>query len=117
MSDCPRCHQTVEPQAIACPHCRTPLKAHGHPGIPLYQATDGEPLCATCTYHADDTCNFPKRPLAMNCTLYDKVKKQATAARSGYASSSRLQTWVKRKAGLLALIGLVLISLAVVLLR
>jgi hypothetical protein len=83
----------------------------------LYQATDGEPLCVTCTYHADDTCNFPKRPLAMDCTLYNDARKQATTARPGYTSSFRLQVWVKRRAGFLALIGLVLISLLVVLLR
>ena len=115
MPDCPRCHQPVEPQAIACPHCRTPLKAHGHPGIPLYQATGAEPLCATCTYHTDDTCTFPKRPLAMDCTLYNDVRKQVAAP--GYTSSFRFKGWAKRHAGLLGLLGLLLISLLVVLLR
>lgn len=117
MPDCPRCHQHVEPQAIACPHCRTLLKAHGHPGMPLYQATGDKPLCLTCTYHADNTCTFPKRPLALDCTLYTDMRKQVLTTRSSYTSSFRLQTWVKRKAGLLALIGLVLISLLLVLLR
>ena len=117
MQDCPRCHQLVEPQAIACPSCRTPLKAHGHPGIPLYQAAGEEPLCVTCTYHADDTCTFPKRPLAMDCTLYHDVRKLTATTRLDYTASFRLQTWVKRNAGLLALLGLVLISLLVVLLR
>ena len=83
----------------------------------LYQATDGQPLCITCTYHADDTCNFPKRPLAMDCTLYDDMRKPVTASSKGYTGSFRFQSWVKRKAGLLALIGLVLISLLVALLR
>ncbi|PSB30083.1 zinc ribbon domain-containing protein [Stenomitos frigidus ULC18] len=117
MPDCPRCHQPVEPQAIACPHCRTPLKAHGHPGIPLYQATGEAPLCMTCTYHADDTCTFPKRPLAMDCTLYNDITKPAATVQAGYKSGFQLQSWVKRNAGLLALLGLVLISLLVALLR
>lgn len=118
MPDCPRCHQLVEPQAITCPHCRTPLKAHGHPGMPLYRATGAEPLCLTCTYHADDTCTFPKRPEAMDCTLYNDHRKQTLiAAQSGYQSSDRLKTWVKRNGGLLALLGLVLLSLLLVLVR
>ncbi|XGV97168.1 MAG: zinc ribbon domain-containing protein [Leptolyngbya sp. BL-A-14] len=116
MSECPVCHQPVEPQAIACPHCRTPLKAHGHPGIPLYRATEGEPLCLTCTYHADDTCTFPKRPTAMDCTLYNDMRKPLLKDVQ-YKSSFNLNTWARRNSGLLALIGLVLISLIVVLWR
>lgn len=116
MPDCPRCHQPVELKAIACPHCRTLLKAHGHPGMPLYQATGDEPLCLTCTYHADDTCTFPKRPLAMDCTLYTDTRNQSTAAHAGY-TGGHIQAWMKRNAGLLALIGLMLLSLLVVLVR
>lgn len=70
MPTCPRCHQAVDSQAIACPYCRTALKAHGHPGIPLYRAEGTGYLCETCTYHEDDTCNFPQRPYAKECTLY-----------------------------------------------
>ncbi len=117
MPDCPLCHQAVEPQAIACPHCRVPLKAHGHPGMPLYRAIGDEPLCLTCTYHADDTCTFPKRPTAMDCTLYNDTRQTPTAEPSGYKSGSHIKTWGKRNAGLLALIGLLLISLMVALWR
>lgn len=70
MPTCPRCHQAVDSQAIACPYCRTALKAHGHPGIPLYRAEGKQYLCETCTYHEDDSCNFPQRPYAKECTLY-----------------------------------------------
>jgi hypothetical protein len=70
MINCRRCHQPVDSKAIACPHCRLSLKAFGHPGIPLYRATDDEYLCTSCVYHADDTCNYPQRPHAKDCTLY-----------------------------------------------
>lgn len=70
MAECPRCHQLVDSQAIACPHCKYKLKAFGHPGIPLHRADRDEFLCQSCLYHEDDTCNFPKRPYAKECTLY-----------------------------------------------
>jgi hypothetical protein len=73
MSDCPHCHQAVNPDAIACPYCRTALKAFGHPGIPLYQAPGAEALCKTCVYDADNSCNYPQRPEARNCTMYQKI--------------------------------------------
>ncbi|MBD2180682.1 zinc ribbon domain-containing protein [Planktothrix sp. FACHB-1355] len=71
MPNCPRCHQPVPTQAVTCPHCREILKAYGHPGIPLHRATGDEYLCTSCTYHTDDTCNYPQRPFARECTLYD----------------------------------------------
>ncbi|MEA5513598.1 zinc ribbon domain-containing protein, partial [Nodularia sp. UHCC 0506] len=72
---CPTCHQLVDNQAITCPYCRTTLKAYGHPGIPLHRATGKEFLCDSCTYHADDTCNFPQRPYAKDCTLYENIEE------------------------------------------
>lgn len=51
-----------------------PLKAFGHPGIPLHRASNGESLCQTCVYDADDTCNFPQRPHAKECTLYQNLE-------------------------------------------
>lgn len=73
---CPRCHQLIDAQAIACPHCHAALKAYGHPGIPLFRATGEEFLCATCTYHHNDTCTFPQRPHAKECTLYTHPTQQ-----------------------------------------
>ncbi len=109
MPNCPRCRQAVDSQAIACPYCRTPLKAHGHPGIPLYRAEGETYLCETCTYHEDDTCNYPQRPYAKECTLYhDRFQPVVSLQRR----SSGWQT-VQRNQGLLAVIGLLAVSLVI----
>lgn len=76
MPNCHRCHQVISSQAITCPHCGTVLKAFGHPGITLHRAVGDTPLCESCTYHADDTCNFPQRPYALECTLYDDMNQR-----------------------------------------
>lgn len=117
MPACPRCQQPVDTQAILCPYCRAPLKAHGHPGIPLYRATGSEPLCATCTYDEDDTCTFPKRPHAMDCTLYRDRTQLTSATQPGYSRAFLIKTWLRRNVSWLALLGLVLVSLLVTLLR
>lgn len=114
MSECPRCHQSVDSQAIACPYCRMELKAHGHPGIPLYRAPDQGFLCDTCTYHADDSCNFPQRPTAKECTLYhNRLQPRPTAYTP--ARSPTLQSWLQRNTTLLIVLGLLLISLLIAL--
>jgi len=118
MPECPRCHQPVEAQAIACPFCRTSLKAHGHPGIPLYRATGEEPLCSTCVYHEDDTCTFPQRPHAMECTLYsDRAKQTLPTAQQRYTNGFLFKMWFKRNISWLLLLGLLLVSLILVLLK
>ncbi|HEY9623542.1 MAG TPA: zinc ribbon domain-containing protein [Crinalium sp.] len=116
MLECPRCHQPVGAQAIACPHCHTVLKAHGHPGIMLYRAKGDEYLCDTCTYHEDDTCNFPQRPYAKECTLYQD-KTQPTTVLKAYtlSRSSLVKTWLRRNGGWLVLLGLIVVSIAMVL--
>ena len=76
MAACPQCSSPLPPQAVQCPRCKIELKAHGHPGIDLHRATGAEPLCATCLYDADDSCTYPKRPKAMDCTLYRSVDEQ-----------------------------------------
>lgn len=73
MPSCTRCNQTVDSQAVICPHCKNTLKAFGHPGIPLYQAEKDNYLCDRCTYHEDDSCNYPQRPHAKTCTLFRDV--------------------------------------------
>jgi len=114
MPECPRCHQPVESKAVTCPYCHLALKAYGHPGIPLYRA-DGEAyLCDTCTYHEDDTCNFPQRPYAKECTLYQDRDKSLSAPSSGSKRQSGLaqvKTWMQQNAVWLVLIGLVVVSL------
>lgn len=113
MTTCPRCHQPVDPQAIACPFCRTTLKAHGHPGITLHQATGTEYLCETCTYHADDTCNYPQRPYAKECTLYHDQRQPFQPIRSSRPASFSL--WFRRNLPQIAILGLLGVSFLVVL--
>jgi hypothetical protein len=36
----------------------------------LHHAKGNIPLCQSCAYDADNSCTFPKRPNAMDCTLY-----------------------------------------------
>lgn len=116
MPNCPRCHQSIEPQAINCPYCRTPLKAYGHPGIPLHRATTAEYLCQSCTYHGDDTCNFPQRPFAKECTLYQDISLRHEAKElSKNSSATAIKNWFRRNSFWLLLIGLLLVSFLIVL--
>lgn len=115
---CPRCHQTVNSQAVTCPYCRTELKAYGHPGIPLHRATGKNYLCNSCTYHADDTCNFPKRPYAKECTLYQNIEERDLEIQQQRESNSltgTVKTWVNRNQGLLLLLALLFICLLITL--
>lgn len=117
---CPRCHQLVDSQAVTCPHCRTTLKAFGHPGIPLHRATGKEYLCDSCTYHADDSCNFPQRPYAKECTLYQNIeesKLQLQQQRENTSLAATVKNWIKRNSSLLLLLSLVLVCLLIALLR
>jgi hypothetical protein len=115
---CPRCHQAVDNQAITCPYCRTTLKAYGHPGIPLHRATGDEYLCDSCTYHADDTCNFPQRPYAKDCTLYQNIEESKLQSQQQLTPRSfgvTVKSWLKRNQALLLLLGLVFICLLIAL--
>lgn len=114
MPDCPRCRHPVDPQAIACLKCHTTLKAFGHPGIPLYRAIDQDSLCSTCTYHADDTCNFPQRPYARECTLYQNLD-QPVLTRYTPSRFGSIQGWLKRNAAWIVLLGIALVSILLVL--
>jgi hypothetical protein len=111
MPNCPRCHQSVETQAIVCPYCRTALKAYGHPGIPLYRAVGDEFLCDSCTYHADDTCNYPQRPLAKECTLYQNHLLPQTPISYKPSLQTTWNTWLRRNASWIILVGLIVVSL------
>ena len=114
---CPRCHQSIDSQAVACPYCRINLKAFGHPGIPLHRAVGKEFLCDSCTYHADDTCNFPQRPYAQECTLYlDVAQSHLDAQQKPYASSTaNLKSWIRRNQGLIILLVILFVSFLVAL--
>lgn len=116
MPDCPRCHQPVEAQAIACPHCRAPLKAYGHPGITLYRAEGNEYLCETCVYHADDTCTYPQRPYAEECTLYTTADQLAQGMSTYRPSTlSLIKGWLQHNAALVVLGLIIALSLAIAL--
>lgn len=89
----------------------------GHVGIPLHQAADGEVLCETCTYHRDDSCNYPLRPQAKDCTLYVDDRKPVET--SVYYSTTRrrasagdaIAAWVQQNTVLAIIIALVAVSL------
>ncbi|HEY9637393.1 MAG TPA: hypothetical protein V6D14_28595 [Coleofasciculaceae cyanobacterium] len=113
MPNCPRCHQFINAKAIACPYCKIPVKAYGHPGITLHRAQEDTPLCESCTYHADDTCTFPQRPKAMECTLYNISKPQLETNQIYAPRRSLLQSvrfWCQRNPALVGLLGLVVVS-------
>ena len=114
MLSCPRCHQSVKSEAVACPHCGTVLKAYGHPGITLHRAIGKTPLCETCTYQADDTCTFPQRPYAKECTLYDDINESRLEQTPLYVPRRRLlqslRFWCQRNPVWLGLLVLVFVS-------
>ncbi|MEG4285335.1 zinc ribbon domain-containing protein [Microcoleus sp. A006_D1] len=115
MPECPRCHKPVDARSIACAHCKAPLKAFGHPGIPLYRSASAEFLCTTCIYHEDDTCNYPQRPFAKECTLYHDKAEPLVPQTSRYISGGwpqSIKNWCQRNLVWLALFGLIVISIA-----
>lgn len=80
MPHCHHCQKPVEHSTVVCPHCRTTLKAFGHPGVPLHRASGSESLCTRCRYHDDDSCTFPQRPHATTCTLFRDRDKPSRGA-------------------------------------
>ncbi|MEO0407939.1 MAG: zinc ribbon domain-containing protein [Cyanobacteria bacterium P01_A01_bin.135] len=113
MPNCPHCQHQVTSQAIACPACGASLKAFGHPGITLHQSTDGDYLCLSCAYHQDDTCNFPQRPYAKQCTLYEPPTEALEQAAP--APRQTLRSWLQRHSTALLWIGLVIICVLIAL--
>lgn len=113
---CPKCRKAIDSEAINCPYCRTTLKAYGHPGITLHRANKNEYLCDSCTYHADDTCNFPQRPYAQDCTLYQNITERLSLLEQQHNSPSFISTiknWINRYQALLILLGLLFICLLI----
>ncbi|MBE9059007.1 zinc ribbon domain-containing protein [Sphaerospermopsis sp. LEGE 08334] len=113
---CPRCHQLIDSQAITCPHCRITLKAFGHPGIPLHRAVGNDYLCETCVYHQDDSCNFPKRPYAQDCTLYQNLEESRLELKkqtNNSGLSTNIKSWLKRYQGLVLLIAILFVCLLI----
>ncbi len=110
MPSCPRCHQSILVTAVTCPNCGLELKAHGHPGIDLHRSQAGQYLCETCIYHQDDSCTFPQRPQATTCTLYVDAAQEPMSA----ASDIYVIPWWRKYSGWLMLAGLILVSIALV---
>lgn len=117
MLNCPRCAQLVTAQATTCPHCGNVLKAFGHPGIPIHRATGNEFLCRSCTYDKDDSCTFPQRPYAQECTLYHNSSQPQTEAQSSPNWFEMIRLWCQRNQALVLLIGLAIASLLITLFR
>lgn len=111
MSTCPRCHQPVNKQAVRCPHCGNELKAFGHPGIPLYQSTKDSFLCESCLYHEDDSCNYPHRPYAKTCTLYQDKNQPLISELPKPGFNKMVRFWIQKNWGLILLCSLVGISI------
>lgn len=109
MPTCPRCHQLITTEAVSCPHCRTALKAFGHPGITLHRAKGEEYLCDRCIYDADDTCTFPQRPHAKECTLFSDRQPQIEPTFSLTRKQS-FRLWYQRNQALVGILALVAIS-------
>jgi len=113
MNRCPSCQYPIFSDALRCPKCQTFLKAFGHPGIPLYQAEQGTFLCNNCIYHLDNTCNFPQRPYAKSCTLYQTENITLEPRKT---SKTSLRSWVYQNRAWLFLIGLFLGCLVITML-
>ena len=115
MPSCPRCEKPVDSQAVICPHCKNTLKAFGHPGIPLHQSRDDSFLCDRCSYHLDDTCNFPKRPYAKSCTLFQDAATPLVEVSNAGRGKLRIKHWLYRYRGAIAIAFLILLSVALAL--
>ncbi|MEL7359790.1 MAG: zinc ribbon domain-containing protein [Cyanobacteria bacterium J06560_6] len=110
MPACPQCDRTITTDAIRCPHCNLLLKAHGHPGMPLHRAAADTYLCATCTYDADNSCNFPQRPTAITCTLYQDINATSEPV---HKPIYKLPWWRKMNSTWLVIAALLAISLLI----
>ncbi len=113
MNYCPSCHHSVSSDALSCQKCQTPLKAFGHPGIPLHQADQDTVLCTSCLYHQDDSCDFPQRPSATSCTLYQDQNIKLEPIRTSKTSLS-WRVWFYKNRGWLILGGLFLVCFVLV---
>jgi hypothetical protein len=78
MPSCPRCQQFVATKAVNCSTCGLELKAHGHASIPLHRAQGNQFLCTNCAYELDNSCTYPQRPHAQECSLYRDANKPVT---------------------------------------
>jgi hypothetical protein len=117
---CSRCYKLIDSQAITCPYCRIEHKAFGHPGITLHRGKGDSYLCKSCTYHSDETCTFPKRPFAKECTLYENLedRKQNISnnlkTSPNHSSLKSFKYWLQNNSTILLILILLFISFLVV---
>lgn len=111
MLHCPHCGQKISTEMVSCASCGKPLKAFGHPGIPLHYAKDTEYLCDRCLYHQDDTCTFPQRPYAKSCTLYHDLSQPSVAGCVVNKPSFSWKFWLQKYSAWLLFLALLLLSL------
>jgi len=79
----------------------------------LHRAQGDQILCPTCVYEADNSCNFPQRPQAKTCTLYQNIEAMpALSPQEIYT----IPWWRKVGRGRIALALLIGISLIIALL-
>ncbi len=109
MPQCFRCGNAIQSTDVKCKTCRAELKAFGHAGIELHRATSNAPLCDTCAYHADDSCDYDKRPFAQDCTLYRDVNQKVAAIHRPGAHKPRDQRQILIIAGVIVAILLLAI--------
>ncbi|KKJ00649.1 hypothetical protein [Prochlorothrix hollandica] len=110
---CPQCQRSISSDVPTCPHCGVTLVAYGHPGLVIQRSRDGTPLCDTCVYHRDDSCTFPHRPTAQDCTLYRDVSSPEPdlpprSRRVHLSTGQRLSRWAQNHRGAVILVALVL---------
>ena len=120
MISCPHCDRKINAQAVTCPYCNHPLKAFGHPGIPLYQAKDRSYLCDRCRYHQDDSCTYPQRPYAKICILFHDIDQPVIIQKPVYQPYSftlaGIKAWGYRYRAWLAIAAILIFSLILALL-
>lgn len=85
----------------------------------MHRATGDTTLCESCTYHADDTCTFPQRPYAKECTLYNDVNQPQLEGSQIYTPRRSilrsLSLWYQQNPTVLGLLGLVVVSFLIAL--
>jgi hypothetical protein len=93
MPKCYRCGNAVQSTDVKCNRCQAELKAFGHAGINLHRSTGAEALCVSCAYHLDDSCDYPKRPEARECTMYRDVNQKVAAIHRPGARKPQPPIW------------------------
>jgi hypothetical protein len=88
-----------------------PPKAFGHEGIELHQAQGIDPLCRSCTYDRDNSCDYPQRPTARECTMYRDVNQKVTPIVRYGARKPASQSAILVGAIVLVLLALLLLTI------